>query len=275
MDQFYSQCHPDYETQSGKLPAFDNFWLLWFTLRYNAESFTTFTVAYFIRAQESEGSFTERERILKYLLRKIITTIRYKNNSLKKSFEEIADNLYQAWIKTKQFQSWEVESISSNSSTISIDISTGSESMTSENQDDTIIIPAGGSDENSPNTRLPTMADQPPSGTTTPIITSNPYEYSTQTWYDEDDEEETYTQRDIGFGYFNDDDENMQGTSFFNNAGVIKSGRMPNRISRQVSFNPVISSTSTRTSYQPVTTTSSNNQLTSTESSRNNNLPNT
>ncbi|CAG8728088.1 16773_t:CDS:1, partial [Funneliformis caledonium] len=92
--QSYLQCHLDYETQLEKPPSFDNFWFLWIASKYNVVSYTTFTVAYFIRAQESETSFLKRDYLLKYLLRKIITTIRYRDNILKESFDSIADKLY-------------------------------------------------------------------------------------------------------------------------------------------------------------------------------------
>ncbi|CAG8666629.1 14322_t:CDS:2 [Funneliformis caledonium] len=110
LDKSYLQCYPDYETQSGKLPSFDNFWFLLIIPKYNTISYTTFTVAYFIRAQESEASFLERDHLLKYLLRKIVITIRYRDNILKEFFDSIADKLYQIWVKTKQFQSWKIES---------------------------------------------------------------------------------------------------------------------------------------------------------------------
>ncbi|CAG8668702.1 6399_t:CDS:2, partial [Funneliformis caledonium] len=149
--QYLLTCHLDYETQSGKLPSFDNFWFLWIVPKYNAISYTTFTVAYFIRAQESEASFLERDHLLKYLLRKIVTTIRYRNNILKESFNSIADKLYQIWIKTKH------------------DISENME----RDQNDTIIAPFQESNESFPGMTLPVAMYGPPSETTIPQPPSN------------------------------------------------------------------------------------------------------
>ncbi|CAG8725019.1 6624_t:CDS:2 [Funneliformis caledonium] len=134
--------------------------------------------SYFIRAQESEASFSERNHLLKYLLRKIVTTIRYRDNILKESFDSIADKLYQIW----------------------------------------------GSNESSPGMTL--------------------------RQYDEE-ENDTYApdyEQNILFGYVNDDDETLQGTSFFDNANELERGGTSNRIPRRVTFN----TSNNRRSLSPV-----------------------
>jgi len=186
----------------------------------------------------------ERDHLLKYLLRKIVTTIRYRDNIIKESFDNIADKLYQIWVKTKQFQSWEIESISSTNSIINSNCSDTSENM-ERDQNDTIIAPFQGSNESSLGMTLPVAMYGPPSGTTTSQPPSNIPSYvqprqpylGDRRQYDEEENDTYAPNYDIQFGYINDDDETLQGTSFFDNANELERGRTPSRIPRRVAFN--------------------------------------
>ncbi|CAG8700606.1 7957_t:CDS:2, partial [Funneliformis caledonium] len=178
LEQFCLQCYPDYKTQSGKLSSFDNFW-----------------------AQESEASFLERDHLLKYLLRKIVTTIRYRDNILKEFFNSIADKLYQIW--------------GSNESSLGM----------------TLPVAMYGSPSG-------TTIPQPPSNIPSYVQPRQPY-LGDRRQYDEE-ENDIYApdyEQNILFEYVNDDDETLQETSFFDNTNELKRGGTPSRIPRRVTFN--------------------------------------
>ncbi|CAG8723335.1 16409_t:CDS:2, partial [Funneliformis caledonium] len=162
------------------------------------------------------------------------------------SFDSIADKLYQIWVKTKQFQSWEIESVSSTDSIINSNCSDTSENM-ERNQNDTIIAPFQGSNESFSGMILPVTMYGSPSGTTTPQPLSNIQSYiqprqlylGDRKQYDEE-ENDTYVpdyEQNILFGYVNDDNETLQGTFFFDNANELKKGGILSRIPRRVTFN--------------------------------------
>ncbi|CAG8703832.1 5745_t:CDS:2, partial [Funneliformis caledonium] len=128
----------------------------------------------------------------------------------------------------------EIESISSTDSIINSNCSDTSENM-ERDQNNIIIASFQGSNESSLGMTLPVVMYGSLSGTTTPQL---PFNIPSRQ-YDEE-ENDIYTpdyKQNILFGYVNNDDKTLQGTSFFDNTNELEREGIPSRIPRRVTFN--------------------------------------
>ena len=79
LDQSCPECHPIYDNSISR--AFDNWWYSWIVPIYKGETYTTFTLEYFLKLQDCRVSRQQEEfQLQDYLILKLLTTIRYKNN---------------------------------------------------------------------------------------------------------------------------------------------------------------------------------------------------
>jgi hypothetical protein len=102
LDQSCPECHPIYDNSIPR--AFDNWWYSWIVPIYKGETYTTFTLEYFLKLQDCSISRQPEEYQLQdYLILQLLTTIRYKDNCLVESLENIHSHLLLDWIKSDGF----------------------------------------------------------------------------------------------------------------------------------------------------------------------------